>query len=59
MNADIRGAAKAANVKLWQIAEELGIADFTLSRRLRHELSEQQKVEVFEAIQAISTRKEG
>lgn len=59
MNADIRGAAKAANVKLWQIAEELGIADFTLSRRLRHELSEQQKAEVFEAIQAISTRKEG
>ena len=59
MNADIRKAAKTANVRLWQVAEELGISDFTLSRRLRHELSEKQKVEVLEAIRAVAARREG
>lgn len=40
-NQDVRVAAKAAGVKLWQIAEELGIADSAFSRKLRHELPEE------------------
>lgn len=59
MNADIRKAAKTANVRLWQIAEELGISDFTMSRRLRHELPDKEKAEVLKAIQAIAARREG
>ncbi len=59
MNADIRKAAKTANVRLWQIAEELGISDFTMSRRLRHELPDKEKAEVLKAIQAVAARREG
>lgn len=38
-NADIRRAAASAGVKLWQIAEGLGVNDGNFSRRLRRELS--------------------
>lgn len=59
MNNDIREAAKTAKVHLWQIADELGITDFTLSRRLRYELEPQEKERFFEAIKAILARNEG
>ena len=39
-NLDIRLAATRYNVKLWQIAEAIGVTDGTLSRKLRKELSE-------------------
>ena len=57
-NADIREAATAHGVKLWQIAEELGIADGNFSRKLRKELPQKDKDKVFEIITRISTRKE-
>lgn len=44
-NMDIRNEAKEAGVKLWQIAERMGIQDATLSRKLRH-LSENEKAEI-------------
>ena len=59
MNDDVRKAAKAAKVRLWQVAEELGISDFTLSRRLRHELPQTEKAEMMGAIQTIAARQEG
>ena len=37
-NLRIRDAARNAGVKLWQIAEKLGITDGNLSRKLRREL---------------------
>ena len=43
-NIDIRKAAIEAGVKLWQVAEELRIADATLSRKLRHELRKHTKL---------------
>lgn len=42
-NQDIRIAANAAGVKLWQIAEYLGLNDGNLSRRLRRELPDDEK----------------
>ena len=42
-NADIRRAAASAGVKLWQIAEVLGVNDGNFSRRLRRELSADEK----------------
>ena len=42
-NQDIRRTAAGAGVKLWQIAEALGIADCSLSRKLRKELSQEEK----------------
>ena len=43
MNKDIKNLAKEKNVKLWQIAEKLNITDSTFSRKLRHELSHDEK----------------
>ena len=45
-NMDIRQEAKSAGVKLWQIAEGLGINDGNFSRRLRKELPEQEKARI-------------
>lgn len=53
-NIDIRKAAIEAGVKLWQIAEELGIADATLSRKLRRELSDKERERVMEIIRRLS-----
>ena len=41
-NMRIRVAAKAAGVRMWQIAEGLGMQDATFSRKLRHELPEKE-----------------
>ena len=53
-NEDVRRAAAGAGVKLWQIAEALGMADSSLSRKLRHELSDDDKEQVFKAIRELS-----
>ena len=53
-NIDIREAAASKNVKLWQIAEELGIADGNFSRKLRRELPQEDKVRIFAIIDKLS-----
>jgi len=45
-NQDIRLEAAGAGVKLWQIAERLGIADCNFSRKLRKELPYDKKAEI-------------
>lgn len=42
-NTDIRQAAADAGVKLWQIAEKLGINDGNFYRKLRKELPQEDK----------------
>ena len=54
-NADIRILAMQNRVKLYQIAEYLGIWDTALSRKLRHELPEEEKAAIIEAIHAIAS----
>lgn len=41
-NQKIRETAKENGVAFWQIAEKLGINDGNFSRKLRHELSEEE-----------------
>lgn len=53
-NEDIRTATKEAGLRLWQIAEGLGIRDYDLSRRLRLELPEAEKREIFSIIERLS-----
>lgn len=53
-NIDIRGFIKQNRVKWWQVAEYLGIHESALSRKLRHELPEDQKAIIREAIQAVA-----
>ena len=50
MNTDIKQAAKAAGVRLWQIADKIGIADSSFSRRLRYKLPNDKKQEIFAII---------
>lgn len=53
-NQDIRRTAAGAGVRLWQIAEELGIADCSLSRKLRKELPQEEKQRIFAIIKRLS-----
>lgn len=52
-NQDIRRTAAGAGVKLWQIAEALGIADCSLSRKLRKELTVEEKTKIFDIIERL------
>lgn len=53
-NLDIRFKAKAAGVPLWRIAKEMQISDMTLFRRLRNELSVQEKQKFLDVIMKIA-----
>ena len=53
-NLDIRRTAAGAGVKLWQIADALGIADCSLSRKLRKELPQEEKDRIFGIIRELS-----
>lgn len=57
-NTDIRKKASESGVYLWQVAHQLGITDFTLSRHLRFELSPERKLEIYKAIDAITAEKD-
>lgn len=49
-NQEIRQTAKKSGVKLWQIADKLGINDGNFSRKLRHELTESERVNILNII---------
>ena len=53
-NIDIREEASRAGVKLWQIADALGITDGNFSRKLRKELPDGAKEEIRVIIKRIS-----
>lgn len=53
-NQDIKRTAAGAGVKLWQIADKLGIADCSLSRKLRKELPQDEKEHIFSIIRELS-----
>lgn len=53
-NETIRIAAKEHGVKLWQIAEEIGINDGNFSRKLRHELEPEETERILEIIARIA-----
>ena len=55
-NQDIRRAAKDAGVKLWEIAEAIGISSAWLSVRLRKELTPDAKAEILAIINRLSGR---
>lgn len=53
-NLDIRSRAKEKGVKLWEVAEHIGINPTTLTVWLRHELSEEKKQVMLDAVEAIA-----
>ena len=52
-NQRIRDAAKAAGVKLWQLAEAYGLSDGNFSRKLRHELPEEEQKRILKIIEEL------
>lgn len=52
-NIDVRTAMKISKVKQWEVADQLGISEFTFSRWLRKEMPDDLKAEVFRAIQGV------
>ena len=49
-NNDIRLLAAGKGVRLWQIADAIGMADHSLSRKLRKELPEREKSRIRDII---------
>lgn len=56
-NVDIRNYAGAKGVKLWQIASVLQINDGNFSRKLRVELSQEEKKKIKDIIDSLSSNK--
>ena len=52
-NIKIRLAAMEAGVPMWRMAQRLGIAPETLSKKLRYELSIDEEKRIFQAIEDI------
>ena len=46
-NNDIRNALNQNNIKHWQLADLLKISEATLTRRMRHELPQEEKQRIF------------
>ena len=56
-NKDIKELAKSKGVKLWQIANKLGICDGNFSRKLRYELPLYEKRQILNIIENLSIEK--
>ena len=51
----IRAAAEEQGVRLWQIADELGMNDGNFSRKLRHELPPEETARILAVIDCIAS----
>lgn len=49
-NQTIRRTAAGAGIRLWQIADKLGVTDSHFSRILRKELPEEKKTQIMQII---------
>lgn len=57
LNKDIKVKARKSGVLIWEIADRLGIADTTMSRKLRRELPDNEKQEIFKIIDELAAEK--
>ena len=56
-NTEIREAAKRNGVRLWQVAEGIGIADASFSRKLRRELPAEERERVLNVIDKLAAER--
>ncbi len=52
-NVEVRAKAKDKKIRLWQVADELGLSDSDLSRKLRYELDDETKAKVLAIIERL------
>lgn len=53
-NLDIRDALKKNNIRHWELADALGISQYTLCVWLRRELPDDRKSQIFKLIEELS-----
>lgn len=53
-NADIRAAIKESSLCQYQVAEKIGVSEFTFIRWMRNELSDERKQRILAAIKELS-----
>ena len=53
-NADIRTAIRESNLCQYQVAEKIGVSEFTFIRWMRNELSDERKQRMLAAIKELS-----
>lgn len=56
-NKEIRNAAGGHGLRLWEVAEAIGMNEFAFSRKLRKELPEEEKQRILEAIYHLAQEK--
>lgn len=56
-NKAIKDAARTKGVKLWEVAERLGICDTTFSRKLRRQLQPEETARILAIIDEISAER--
>ena len=52
---EIKASIKAAGLKLWQVAKEMGMNDGNFSRKLRNDFSDEDTEKVLNAIEKLKT----
>ena len=57
-NTEVRNAAKDSGIRLWQVADEIGMNESVLSRKLRKELPDAEKAQLLDAIRRLARRKQ-
>jgi len=57
-NQALRQKMKKADIRQWEVADELGVSEFTLTRWLRKELFGERKVTVLNTIRQLAEKKE-
>lgn len=58
-NMEIRAAAKRTGVRLWQIAERVGVNDGNFSRKLRRELPPDEREKILTIINELAAERAG
>lgn len=56
-NMEIRNAAKRAGIRLWQVAERIGVNDGNFSRKLRQELPPQEREKILVIINEMAAER--
>ena len=57
-NSDVHNKIQKSGVRYWQVANALGLSDGHFSRKLRFELTTEEKVTVLEAIKCLSKKRD-
>ena len=57
-NSDVRTKARENGVRLWEIADKLGISEPTITRKLRRELPADEKQRILAIIDEIAAAKQ-